>query len=75
MSSVSMNSRNLSAPPLVGTGNSLPFSVNDVWVGVRSWLRSMLVMPTMIISGIRPFSARNWTVAEVWPMRRSPSVM
>src|SRR6266849_2389466 len=55
INSVSINLRNLSAPPLVGNWGP-PFApVHLSFVGVRSRVRSVLVMPTTITSEMRPF--------------------
>jgi hypothetical protein len=75
INSVSMNLRNLSAPPLVGKRTfGLPGSCSTR-VGVRSRVRSVFVTPTTIISGMRALRARNETVPLVCWMCASPSVM
>jgi hypothetical protein len=69
-----MKSRNRSPPPLVGVGKPFP-AMAATFVGVRSRVRSVLVMPTRITSGMRPSRARKSTTAAVCAICRSPSVM
>src|SRR5215467_272227 len=70
-----MNCRNLSAPPLVGTwvtAPSRPFS--SAWVGVRSRLRSVLGIPTMMSGEQRLWATRKSTMPPTSLMWPSPSV-